>query len=217
MRRQIVFLGALACCFVPSVARATCLTRCEVRLVFDDCASPEGGAWPGDLPVALVVACGDAPRSETGAPEHGDVGPDGCRSSAEATQIQLSRSTDDRTFVPVEAVFGESGTCLGWPRLELDRQLAPGTYRVVQPTVFDFRVTDAPARETRRVQPAPLSCFECWGGGPPIEPQALPPPPRARGRAGCTIVAPDGSETMILGALALLLKRRRRPAHRCRR
>ncbi|MCY1060500.1 hypothetical protein [Nannocystis sp. SCPEA4] len=212
MRRQLTVLAALAVLLAPSLARATCLLRCDVRLVFADCTAPEDGVWPADLPVGLIAVCGDEPHSSDGATEPNPRGPDGCRSSAEPTQIHLSRVSDERTSVPQDGAFIEAGNCLGWPRFELDRPLSPGAYWVVQPESREFRVSDAVSAETtRRVPVGPLSCFQCWGGGPPMEPpQALPLPPRAKGRAGCDLGGSDSAEALALWGLVLLLGRWRR-------
>ncbi|MFZ6184932.1 hypothetical protein [Nannocystis pusilla] len=212
MRRLLVVLGALAWFYAPSFARATCVTRCEVRLVFDDCTSPEDGVWPAGLPVGLVVACGDRRYSPDEPPvPPTEPGPGGCMSSAPASGVELRRASDERTLVPVEATFREQGTCLGWPRLELEQPLSAGTYQVIQPAGLQFRVADEVSAATaKRGPPVALSCFECWGGGPPHEPQMLPPPPRTRTRTGCDVGAADAREVAAIGGLALLLARRRR-------
>lgn len=211
MRRLLGVLGALALFHVPSTAWATCLTRCEVRLVFEDCTSPEDGVWPAELPVGLVVPCGDRRNSPDESPPPTEPGPGGCMSSAPASGVELRRASDERTFVPVEATFREQGTCLGWPRLELEQPLSAGTYQVVQPAGLQFRVADeVSAAMAKRGPPAALSCFQCWGGGPPHEPQVLPPPPRARTRSGCDVGAAGAPEAAVIGGLALLLGRRRR-------
>lgn len=211
MRRLLAVLGALAVFHGPSLARATCVTRCEVRLVFDDCTSPEDGVWPAELPVGLVVACGDRRYSpdEPPAPPT-EPAPGGCMSSAPASGVELRRASDERTLVPVEATFREQGTCLGWPRLELEQPLSAGTYQVVQPAVLQFRVADEVSAATaKRGPPVGLSCFQCWGGGPPLEPQVLPPPPRTRTRTGCDVGAAGAPEVAMLAGLALLGRRRR--------
>lgn len=215
MRRQLAVLAALAVLLAPSLARATCLLRCDVRLVFADCTTPEDGVWPADQPLGLIAVCGDEPDSSDGAPEPKQRGPDGCRSSAKSTQIQLTHASGETTSVPLDGSFTEAGNCLGWPRFELDRPLSPGTYWVVQPASREFRVSDAVSAETtKRVPVAPLSCFECWGGGPPMDPRTLPLPPRAKDRAGCDVGGSGSGEALALCGLAFLLGRWRRRARR---
>ncbi|MDC0668302.1 hypothetical protein [Nannocystis radixulma] len=211
MRRHITVLAALAVLLAPSLARATCLLRCDVRLVFADCTTPEDGVWPADQSLGLIAVCGDEPQSSEGAPEPKNAGPDGCRSSAEATQIQLSRANDERTFAPQDGSFTEAGNCLGWPRFELDRPLFPGAYLITQPASREFRVSDAVSAETtKRVPVSPLSCFQCWGGGPPVDPRTLPLPPRAKDRAGCDVGGSGSAEALALCGLVLLLGQWRR-------
>ncbi|WAS95394.1 hypothetical protein [Nannocystis punicea] len=214
MRWQLAVLGALALFHAPSVARATCLTRCDVRMVFDDCTSPADDVWPAELPVGLVVACGDGHHSpeDSSAPRERDAG--GCVVSVPATQIELSRTSEERSLVPMQAAFREKGACLGWPRFELEQPLSPGAYHVIQPAAFAFRVSDEARAETsKRVPPAALSCYQCWGGGPPHEPPALPPPPpAAHGRAGCDVHDAEGPGVLALCGLALVLGRWRRRA-----
>ncbi|PCC69570.1 MYXO-CTERM domain-containing protein [Nannocystis exedens] len=212
MRRQLAVVGALACFVTPSLARATCLTRCDVRLVFEDCTSPEDGAWPAELPVGLVMVCGDARHSPDDALAAREPDAGGCVASVPATQIELrSVKSDGRTMEPMQAAFTEKGTCLGWPRLELEQPLPPGTYQVVQPTGLQLRVSDEVSAEAvKRGPPVALSCYQCWGGGPPEEPQVLPPPPLVRSRSGCEVGAAGASGAAAIGGLALLLGRRRR-------
>lgn len=212
MRQPLALLGALAVFCTPSLARATCVTLCDARLVFDDCTSPASDVWPSDRALGVVVGCGDRPETTDGQPERRD----GCYSSVFAHEFQLSRWTDDRALAEVEATLTENGACLGLPRFELDRPLPPGTYQLRTALAHvQFKTVDMPDGETiERAPLAALQCFSCSGGGPPDSPwPTTPPPPSAspaRGCARCNLDAPGSSWTGLLCGLALLVRRRRR-------